>query len=397
MRSSHSPKKSVHSSSTVSKLINTLNAVGQASKVAASARRSISPESQSSLVESDEKSGKKISSKFIMTPNKRIDEQDSLIKTLKSQIVSLNKTIAEQAQNNAEKEHCQKNLIELKDLITKTTENYNTIVDNISSKLATLTTENIKIKKAFDELQIAYKDLHAKYEVVKNYPKLEPMLTTEKSINTEINAMLTQNYQKYSENFSVVKSEKESYFDRLKEVIHAIDGEREDHRKALAQWAAEKIQLTQEIQELRLKNDKNVTEITKLSELNKSYESQVNLFQTKLVFYEEELKEKQRQDIIIKELTKSLGEVQTNFSIAEKKFEEERKKFGGFELTALLEQTNIGLTETKKLNTELTTKLLGTQKDLDICNLRLNVILPKEKAILSIEQQLQDSNERVFN
>ncbi len=90
-----------------------------------------------------------------------------------------------------------------------------------------------------------------------------------------------------------------------------------------------------------------------------------------------------------------MGEVQTNYNIAEKKFEEERKKFGGFELTALLEQTNLQLTETKKLNTELTTKLLATQKDLDICNLRLNVILPKEKAMLSIEQQLQDSNDRV--
>jgi chromosome segregation ATPase len=394
MRSSNSPKKINHSSSTVNKLITTLSAVGKASKVAASARRSISPDSQSSLVESDEKSSKKISSKFIMTPNKRIDEQESLIKTLKSQIVSLNKSLAEQAQNNTEKEHCQKNLIELKDLITKTTEDYNGIVDNISAKLANLTSDNIKIKKAFDELQIVYKDVHAKYEVVKNYPKLEPMLTTEKSINTEINALLTQNYQKYSENFSIVKSEKEGYFDRLKEVIHAIDGEREDHRKALSQWAAEKIQLSQEILELKLKNDKSFTEISKLSELNKSYESQVKLFQTKLVFYEEELKEKQRQDIIIKELTKSLGEVQTNYNIAEK-FEEERKKFGGFELTALLDQTNLQLTEIKKLNTELTTKLLTSQKDLDICNLRLNVILPKEKAMLSIEQQLQDSNDRV--
>jgi hypothetical protein len=396
MRPANSPRKVKHSNSTVTKLINTLSAVGKASQAAENAKRSISPDLQSSMFESDEKSKKKISSKFIMTPNRRIEEQDSIIKTLKAQISSLNKCAAEQAQGVAEKEHLQKNLMELKEIINKTTAEYNTIADNISTKLANLTSENIKIKQAHDELQMHYKDIHAKHEVIKNYPKLEPMLTIEKSINTEINTLLTQNYQKFSDNFSIVKSEKEGYFEKLKEITHNIDGEREDHRKSLAQWAAEKIQLNQQIQDLNLKNNKNMTEISKLTEINKSYECQVTQLQSKMVFYEEELKEKQRQDAVIKELTKSLGEIQTNYSIAERKFEDERKKFGGYELTALLEQANTQLTDTKKQNTDLTAKLIATQKDLDICNLRLNVILPKEKCILSIEQQLQDSNDRVF-
>ena len=395
MRPANSPKKVKHSNSTVTKLINTLSAVGKASQAAENAKRSISPDLQSSMFESDDKSKKKISSKFIMTPNRRIEEQDSIIKTLKAQINSLNKSVAEQAQGLAEKEHCQKNLMEIKEIINKTTGEFNTIVDNISTKLANLTNENIKIKQAHDELLMKYKDVNAKYEVIKNYPKLEPMLTTEKSINTEINSLLTQNYQKFSDNFSIVKSEKEGYFEKLKEITHNIDGEREDHRKSLAQWATEKIQLNQQIQDLNIKNNKGITEIAKLAEINKSYECQVTQLQSKMVYYEEELKEKQRQDAVIKELTKSLGEIQTNFSIAERKFEEERKRFGGFELTALLEQANCQLTETKKQNTDLTAKLIATQKDLDICNLRLNAILPKEKCILSIEQQLQDANERV--
>ena len=268
---------------------------------------------------------------------------------------------------------------------------------SISNKINSLTSENIKLNTEIESLRSHNKNIDALYETTKNYPQLEQMITLEKNVNTEVNSLLSLNFQKYSENLSLVKTEKEKLSSQYKEIIQKIDTERESHRKLLSNWTAEKSLLVQQIQEITSKNERNNMELTTLSQLNKSYESQIAINMGKIGMLEDELKEKKRQDELVKELTKSLADIHSRYSITEKKFEEERKQFGGFELKNKLDSYVQELNDSNKKLTNASIQLTNTQKDLDVAQLRLNVLMPKEKVISSIEQQLADANEQVLH